>query len=155
MVFYKHSSMSKIFFFAFLLLIFNKAYAQSEQQQIQSTLATFFDGMYKRDTLLIASVLHKNCTLNTVNVLAEKPAQHKSETIAGFFKSISSIPSNVILEERLLEHKIQVDEALAIDWTPYEFYVNQKLSHKGTNVFTLIKTGESWKIISIIDTRKK
>jgi hypothetical protein len=147
--------MNKIFFFVFSLFIFNKASAQSDQHQIQTTIATFFDGMYKRDTVLISSVLHKNCTLNTVNILAEKPAQHKSETIAGFFKSISSIPSSVILEERLLEHKIHIDEALAIDWTPYEFYVNKKLSHKGTNVFTLIKTGESWKIFSIIDTRKK
>jgi hypothetical protein len=147
--------MNKIAFFFFLLLIFGKTYAQSDQQQIQSTIATFFDGMYKRDTSLIASVLHKKCSLNSVNILPGKPAQHKSESMAGFFKSIGSIPSNVILEERLLEHKIQVDEALAIDWTPYEFYVNQKLSHKGTNVFTLVKTGDSWKIFSIIDTRKK
>ena len=147
--------MNKLAFFVFSLLIFNKTYAQSDQQQIENTISTFFDGMYKRDTVLIASVLHKNCSLNSVNILAGKPAQHKSETMSGFFKSISSIPVNVILEERLLEHKIQVDEALAIDWTPYEFYVNQKLSHKGTNVFTLVKTGDSWKIFSIIDTRKK
>lgn len=147
--------MNKLAFFVFSLFIFNTTYAQSDQQQIESTIATFFDGMYKRDTVLIASVLHKNCSLNSVNILAGKPAQNKSETMAGFFKSISSIPSNIILEERLLEHKIQVDEALAIDWTPYEFYVNQKLSHKGTNVFTLVKTGDSWKIFSIIDTRKK
>ncbi|MCP9764695.1 nuclear transport factor 2 family protein [Lacihabitans soyangensis] len=147
--------MNKLTFFVFSLLIFNKTYAQSDQQQIENTISTFFDGIYKRDTVLISSVLHKNCSLNSVNILAGKPAQHKSETMSGFFKSIASIPSNVILEERLLVHKIQVDEALAIDWTPYEFYVNQKLSHKGTNVFTLVKTGDSWKIFSIIDTRKK
>lgn len=147
--------MNKLAFFVFSFLFLSKTYAQSDHQQIQSTIATFFDGMYKRDTVLIASILHKSCSFNSVNILPGKSAQHKSETMSGFFKSISSIPSNVILEERLLEHKIQVDEALAIDWTPYEFYVNQKLSHKGTNVFTLVKTGESWKIFSIIDTRKK
>ncbi|HOD10564.1 MAG TPA: nuclear transport factor 2 family protein, partial [Flavobacterium sp.] len=40
-------------------------------------------------------------------------------------------------------------------WTPYEFYVNEKLSHSGVNAFTLFKENEKWKIIHLIDTRRK
>ena len=131
------------------------SFAQTEEAQIKKTIETFFEGMYKRDTTLLKSVLHKDCSLNSVNIKPNQSASQKSESIAGFLKSISTIPANLALEERLLDHKIQIDEALAIDWTPYEFYVNQKLSHQGTNVFTLTKTENTWKIFAIIDTRKR
>jgi hypothetical protein len=148
--------MKKIFIVFILTVGFSKTtFAQTEEAQIKKTIETFFEGMYKRDTILLKSVLHKDCSLNSVNIKPNQAASQKSESMAGFLKSISSIPANVALEERLLGHKIQIDEALAIDWTPYEFYVNQKLSHQGTNVFTLTKTENTWKIFAIIDTRKR
>ncbi len=148
--------MKKILFILILTFGYSKiTFGQSEEAQIKKTIETFFEGMYKRDTMLIKSVLHKNCSLNSVNIKPDQAATQKSESIGGFLKSISTIPQNVVLEERLLNHKIQIDEALAIDWTPYEFYVNQKLSHQGTNVFTLIKTENTWRIFAIIDTRKR
>ena len=58
-------------------------------------------------------------------------------------------------EERLLGHTIHIDGPMAIDWTPYEFYVNGKKSHSGVNVFTLYKDNGQWKIVAIIDTRRK
>jgi hypothetical protein len=33
----------------------------------------------------------------------------------------------------------KVDGSMAHAWTPYEFYVNGKLSHKGVNAFTLLE----------------
>lgn len=147
--------MKKVFFALAFIIISAKTHAQSDNEQIKKTVETFFEGMYKRDTMLINSILNKDCTLNSVSIKPNQPASHKLESITGFLKSISNIPASTKLEERLLEHKIQIDEALAIDWTPYEFYVNEKLSHKGTNVFTLIKTENKWKIIAIIDTRKR
>jgi hypothetical protein len=58
-------------------------------------------------------------------------------------------------QEKLLSYTIQVDGAMAHAWTPYEFYVNGKFSHKGVNAFTLFKDKDTWKIIYIIDTRRK
>jgi hypothetical protein len=55
----------------------------------------------------------------------------------------------------LLDYKIQIDEDLATVWTPYHFFVNSKLSHCGANAFTLVKIAGKWKIIAIIDTRRK
>jgi hypothetical protein len=153
--FKKHSSMKKLSLALVCIIVSAKTHAQMEDGQIRKTIETFFDGMYKRDTILINSTLHKNCTLNSVTIMPNQPASYKSESIADFLKSIGSVPANVKLEERLLEHTIKIDEALATDWTPYEFYVNEKLSHKGNNVFTLVKTENTWRIIAIIDTRKR
>ena len=72
-----------------------------------------------------------------------------------FLKSIASIPATMKFEERILEYKIESDNFLAHVWTPYEFYLNGKLSHKGVNSFTLIKENEKWKIVHVIDTRNK
>ena len=58
-------------------------------------------------------------------------------------------------QEKLLSFSIQIDGSMAHAWTPYEFYINEKLSHKGINAFTLFKENELWKIIYIIDTRRK
>jgi hypothetical protein len=44
---------------------------------------------------------------------------------------------------------------MAHAWTPYEFYINGKLSHKGVNAFTLYKDDGQWKIVHLIDTRRK
>ncbi len=62
-------------------------------------------------------------------------------------KSIASIPNTMQFEELLLGHTIHIDGAMAIDWTPYEFYVNGKKSHSGVNVFTLYKDNGQWKIV--------
>ena len=152
----KRSSFSlKSFLFISIFFGSFSVFAQSPEEQIKKTIATFFEGMYTRDTLLLKNTLHTDCTLKTVVIKNDQPAILKSETMGAFYKSISTIPKNVSLEERLLNHNILVDEALAEDWTPYEFYVNEKLSHKGTNSFTLVKIDNAWKIIAIIDTRKK
>jgi hypothetical protein len=74
---------------------------------------------------------------------------------AEFYKSIAAIPKNIKIEERLLSYKIQVDGSMAHVWTPYEFYVNEKQSHIGVNSFTLLLENNSWKIVHIIDTRRK
>lgn len=146
--------MKKLLISFFAILVSLNVFAQTDEQLIQKTVETFFEGMHKRDTTLIKSVMHPDCALNSVIIRTGKPVSQKHEAMAGFYKSIISIPANVKLEERLLEHKIQTDVALAVDWTPYELYVNDKLSHKGTNVFTLTKIDSIWKIFSIIDTRK-
>jgi hypothetical protein len=54
-----------------------------------------------------------------------------------------------------LSYAIQVDESMGHVWTPYEFYVNGKSSHKGVNAFTLFKKDNTWKIVRLVDTRRK
>ena len=51
--------------------------------------------------------------------------------------------------------KFNIDGKLAQVWVPYHFYLNGMLSHCGANSFQLMKENEDWKIISILDTRRK
>jgi hypothetical protein len=44
---------------------------------------------------------------------------------------------------------------MATAWTPYKFYLDKTFSHCGVNAFQLFKSENGWKIISILDTRRK
>lgn len=72
-----------------------------------------------------------------------------------FIKSFKNILENIIIEERIFDIKSLVSDHLAQFEVPYEFYVNGSLSHSGTNVLTLVKNQDGWKISYIADTRIK
>jgi Putative lumazine-binding len=151
----KISKMKKLLCIISLFFIIQNANAQTAEESIKSTISTFFSAMYASDTLLMHSVMHPKSTLYSVNISRGKPSKLDETAMPAFYKVINTKRPGVTLEERLLEHKIMIDEDLATDWTPYEFYVNSKLSHKGTNVFTLVKLDGKWQITAIIDTRKR
>ena len=139
----------------FILLFFGFSFSISAQEkEIKQSISVFFEGLQSADTLKIQSVCHKEMKLQSV---MEKNAigTLSFETNSAFYKSIASIPKNLKIEERILDYKIQIDNSMAQVWTPYEFYIDGKLSHIGTNSFTLLLENNIWKIVHIIDTRRK
>jgi hypothetical protein len=139
----------------FILLFFGFSLSISAQEkEIKQSISVFFEGLQTADTLKIQSICHKEMKLQSV---MEKNAigTLSFETNEEFYKSIASIPKNIKIEERLLSYKIQIDGSMAQVWTPYEFYIDGKLSHIGTNSFTLLLENNIWKIVHIIDTRRK
>jgi Putative lumazine-binding len=147
--------MKKTLYFIVLIGLFETAKAQTPEESIKATINTFFSAMYASDSVLMKSVMHPKSTLHSVNISVGKPSKLDETPMSTFYKAIGTKRPGVKLEERLLDHKILVDQDLASDWTPYEFYVNEKLSHKGTNVFTLVQLDGKWVITAIIDTRKR
>ncbi len=139
----------------FILLFFGFSFSISAQEkEIKQSISVFFEGLQSADTLKIQSVCHKEMKLQSV---MEKNAigTLSFETNSAFYKSIASIPKNLKIEERILDYKIQIDNSMAQVWTPYEFYIDGKLSHIETNSFTLLLENNIWKIVHIIDTRRK
>ena len=132
-------------------IVSNIALAQS----IENTIDTFFDGMHTADTSKIQSVISPQLSLQTIIIKPNQASKYRIEDKNDFLKAIAKKNPELVLEEKILSKEIKIDDDLAIVWAPYEFYVNQKLSHKGTNVFTLVRLNQKWTITSIIDTRKK
>ena len=139
-----------IILFVFLIGITS----QAQNTEIQKTIATFFEGFHVRDTLKIKSVCSDKMLLQSIAENA-KGAKLSDESLKEFYTSIASIPANFDFQEKILSYSIQVDGTMSNAWTPYEFYIKGKLSHKGVNTFTLFKENEVWKIIYVIDTRPK
>ena len=140
----------------FILLFFGLSigvFAQ-EEKAIKQSISVFFEGLQTSDTLKIQSICHKEIKLQSItekNTVGVLQYQSNSE----FYKSVAAIPKNVKIEERILSYNIQIDGTMANVWTPYEFYINEKLSHIGVNSFTLLLENNIWKIVHIIDTRRK
>ena len=99
--------------------------------------------------------LYDELSLKTiVENTQEKKEKFVLETKEDLIKIVAK-KRTVKIKEKLLSWEIHVDGRLASVWTPYEFYINGKLSHSGVNVFTLFKNNGVWTIISIIDTRRR
>ncbi len=132
------------------------AWAQPDQKQaVRQTIDRFFEGYHARDTTIMAAVLGEDVLLQTVGRSPEGKPLLRSEIMDDFIASIASIPDTVQLQEKLLDYQIQIDGDMAHAWTPYEFYLRGAFHHCGVNSFQLFHDGEAWKIIYIIDTRRR
>jgi hypothetical protein len=136
-----------------LMLIFSSA-IYSQNEEVKQVVVTFFKGFHAKDSITMKSVCADKMFLQSISE-SSKGTQLKNDSAQDFFRSIATIPNTILFEEKLLDYSIQVDGAMAHVWTPYEFYVNNKLSHKGVNAFTLFKDNGLWKIVYLIDTRRK
>jgi hypothetical protein len=136
-----------------LLLLFGFS-GQAQKAEVQQTIQTFFEGFHAKDTLKMKSTCSDKLVLQSISE-STKGNKFSEESPKEFYVSMATIPADMQFEERILSYNIQIDGTMAHAWTPYEFYINGKLSHKGVNAFTLFKTAEGWKIVHLIDTRRK
>ena len=143
--------MKKILFL-FIFLFGISGYSQN--QEVQKTIETFFEAFHAKDTVKLKSICSDKIILQSIQENT-KGGKLSDELASEFYKSIASIPANFNFKEKILSYSIQMDGTMAHAWTPYEFYINDKLSHKGVNAFTLFKENDVWKIIYVIDTRRK
>ncbi|WP_333695048.1 nuclear transport factor 2 family protein [Flavobacterium sp.] len=135
-----------------ILLVIQSSYAQ--EKEIQNTIERFFNAFHQRDSIALKKVCSENLVLHSISE-SEKEAKFSVEKAANFYKSIATIPLAIKFEEKILSYKVQIDGAMAHVWTPYEFYVNNKLSHSGVNSFQLYKENDGWKVVYILDTRRR
>ena len=144
--------MRKIFLLVFVVCT-TGLFAQDKE--IKKAIDVFFEGLNSKDVTKIQSVCDEGLKLQSVSQNEKGEVSLTTDEAAKFFAAIAAVPNAIKLEEKLLEYKIQYDGAMAHVWTPYEFYVDGKLSHKGVNSFQLFNDNGVWKIVYIIDTRKR
>lgn len=141
----------------FIILSFSlcfSAFSQQEEAEVEAVIKKMFDGMRAKDPEAIAAAFSKDAIMQTVIV---KPEGNEvgSNSVEDFVKRIAAASPDTHLDERILAYHIRVDDIMASVWTPYRFYVSGNFSHCGVNSFQLVKMAEGWKIVYIIDTRRK
>jgi hypothetical protein len=136
-----------------LTLIILTFILNTRAQTAEETVYTFFEALSNKDIETLDQVTFDDLQLHSLTV-SDKVLM-SSTTKNKFLEGFKKIPENIIIEERVFEIKSMISEHLAQFEVPYEFYVNDKLSHSGINVLTLLKTDKGWKISYIADTRKK
>jgi hypothetical protein len=148
--------MKKTFFLLIFLPIFS--FAQNDKAEKEAVIAVIkqmFDGMRKGDSTMVRTAFASQVRMQTIFMNKEgKPAIRAEDSVDGFVKTVGS-PHPEIFDERIKDYEVKIDDRMAAVWTPYEFYLGSKFSHCGVNSFQLFKGETGWKIIYIVDTRRK
>jgi ketosteroid isomerase-like protein len=143
-----------LFLGAFSICLCFSAFSQQEEAEVEAVIRKMFDGMRAKDAGAISSAFSKDAMMQTV-ISRPEGNEVGSNSVEVFVNRIAAAPAETQLDERILSYDIKVDGAMASAWTPYHFYANGKFSHCGVNSFQLVKMAEGWKIVYIIDTRRK
>ncbi|MCU0634448.1 MAG: nuclear transport factor 2 family protein [Gemmatimonadaceae bacterium] len=130
--------------------------AQPPATAADSALAVvqqLFDGMRAGDSSVVRRAFHPSASLFTAAVRNGASVVQQT-TIDAFARSVGS-PHPEVLDERLYQPVVHVDGGLASIWVEYSFFLGKTFSHCGIDAFHLARTGSEWKIISIVDTRRR
>jgi len=139
--------------FLFFVLI---GYTQNtEEDNVKLAITDFFEAFHKQDTLALKEMAVGNINMQSIFKDKKGDTQIHSSDYHKFIKGIASIPKSTSFEEKLLSFDIKVDDIMANAWVAYEFWLNGTLSHCGVNSFQFMKTKTQWKIIYLVDTRRR
>jgi hypothetical protein len=121
----------------------------SEQQAVMAPIDQMFDGMSKRDAATIKKPLLSGGSM--VLMRDGKPTQM---TFEDFAERVGK-PGTTKIEERIHDPLVRIDHDLAVVWAPFEFLVDGKVDHCGTDLFNLVRVDGKWVIASVADTGRK
>ena len=147
--------MKKIVLIFIIISSLNLSAQTDEEYKVKYAIETFFNGFHKSDTLKMKSVMHPNMTLKSIQKNKDGVEVLISQNVSSFLSLVAQYAKLQNWEEELMSFDYKIDGNLAQVWVPYQFYLNGMLSHCGANSFQLFYENEKWKIISILDTRRK
>jgi len=121
----------------------------AEQQAVLAPITQMFDGMAKRDAAAIRKPLLSGGTM--VLMRDGKPTQMTFEDFANRVGK----PGTTQIQERIHDPLVRIDNDLAVVWAPFEFLVDGKVDHCGTDLFNVVRADGQWVIASVADTGRK
>ncbi len=120
-----------------------------DEDQIKAVILKTFSAMKSVDSVALKSCFTSNALLHISqvkpegNVVREVPATKFIQNV------ITRKPGE--MDERVLSWgPILIDQEIATAWVPYEFYLNGKFTHKGVDVFIFVKSGDEFKIKTLL-----
>ena len=136
-----------LLFFCPLLAIGQQKTA--DEDQIKAVILKTFSAMKSVDSVALKSCFMSNAMLHISqvkpegNTLREVPADKFIQNV------MTRKPGD--MDERVLSWgPILIDQEIATAWVPYEFYFNGKFTHKGVDVFIFVKSGNEFKIKTLL-----
>ena len=147
----KHPKHLVLFFAAILATsLVTRTMAQSpEEQAVLAPIHAMFDGMSKRDAAAI-----KAPTLPGGTMVLMRDGKPSQMTFEAFAERVGK-PGTTQVEERIHDPLVRIDNDLAVVWAPFDFLVDGKVDHCGTDLFNLVRVDGRWVIASIADTGTK
>jgi hypothetical protein len=123
--------------------------ATPEEQAVLAPVQAMFDGMANRDAAAIKAPWLPGGTM--VLMRDGTPTQM---TFDAFADRVGK-PGKTKIQERIHDPLIRIDNDLAVVWAPFDFLVDGKVDHCGTDLFNMVRKDGKWLIASVADTGRK
>ena len=120
------------------------ASTSADQAAVLQVVQEFFDALQAKDGGRLRAICQPGAQFTSGRPAPAGYAlrQRPVETDAAHFAE-----SKDTYLERMWSPTVQIDGRIAVVWTRYDFHLNGKFSHNGTDCFTLLKTDQGWKIV--------
>ncbi len=122
----------------------------SARDQVLQVVQSFFNALAQKD----GETLNVLCAPGGQITVAPAPEMNRPLRRRSTEDDAESIKKNTeAWLERMWNPTVLVEGRIAVVWTPYDFHRDGKFSHNGTDVFTLMKLADGWKIVSAAYTK--
>lgn len=127
--------------------------AQNRPNPMES-VERFFQAFHAKDSLGMQQLMSSKARLLR-STFKNGQAIVQENDLQRFIRAVTTRKDSPKWEERLGKPIIQQHLNLATVWVPFRFYLDNTLTHCGYNAFSLTWNGQSWQILSLIDTGTK
>ncbi|MBI5693345.1 MAG: nuclear transport factor 2 family protein [Verrucomicrobia bacterium] len=117
-----------------------------DRDQILAVVQQFFDAMAAKNGEALRALFVPGAQVASLRMTAGGPVL-RQRTAEEDAQRIPANPDRLL--ERMWTPTVLVDGRIAVVWTPYDFHINGRFSHSGTDAFTLFKTDAGWKIAMV------
>ena len=128
--------------------------AETPEDAVRAVVMHLFDGMRAGDSTMVRSVFHPDARLHSSMIREGTPIVAGGASADGFVEAVGT-PHDQVWNEEVGEILVRVDGGLATAWMDYTFYLGETLSHCGVNSIQLVNTEGGWKMLNIVDTRRR
>ena len=130
--------------------LISSLHASTESEQaVLAPITAMFAAMAKHD---VAEFKKPMLTGGTMVLMRDgKPTQMTFDA----FADLIGRPGKAQIEERIHDPLVRIDNDLAVVWAPFEFLVDGKVDHCGTDLFNMVRVNGQWLVASIADTGRK
>jgi|HubBroStandDraft_5_1064220.scaffolds.fasta_scaffold112124_2 hypothetical protein len=122
--------------------------ARPDDRAIFAPINLLFDGMAKRNPSAIEASAIPGATFVSMQY-----GTLEQMTFEQFAQRVGAGTTHI--EERIHDPLVRVDNDLAMVWAPFEFRIDGKLDHCGTDLFSLVHNDGKWLIGSLAATLRK
>jgi Putative lumazine-binding len=120
-------------------------YAADEKAEVMKPVQNFFSAFARRDKAAMLAELAPN-----VEVMSARKGELRRLNIDALADLVVAYKGGAIAEP-IHDPIIHIDDNLAVIWTRYEFTVEGRVNHCGTDVITLMKLNGRWVIVGLAD----
>lgn len=131
-------------------LLISTLHAQTQEEKaVLAPINDMFQAMTNHDAAAFKQSLLPGGSM----VLMREGKPHQLTFDA--FADMVGKPGKAHIEERIHDPLVRIDNDLAVVWAPFDFLVDGKVDHCGTDLFNLVRTDGKWLIASVADTSRK